>query len=607
MAATSSSPHRSPTTASPRRLIASGNVADRRPRGHERLFRRDRHHRRFRRWLRQRAARRDRRQDLFRGRKRRAAKAASSPPSTMASTRPASPARSSRTRRRSGASRRSKIIWNGKAKTVRFENSPLRVLRPPARQLAGLRDRRPDGEAQDRGFLFPGISSKSELGFGLAVPYYFALSPTYDLTVDRHRLHQAGLPRRGRMAPALQQWRIQPKHRRHLPGRSRASSTSTQSIPDRRAIRTSCAAWWARRAASRSIHAGTSAGTSSSSPTRTSPTPMTFDGYNDYVHQSEVYLTGLGRPQLFRPERHAFRGPGRRSSTRTRLRRNDEQPWVLPSFDYSYTPDEPVFGGELNFDLNARVINRSELDDSPATIPRSMRTSSAASRALDSRLTAEAEWKRSFITDGGLVMTPLLGIPGRHDACQPVADSVAAINSMASDTACHTRQIGVLADIRSAYYRFMATAGLELRFPCCSPSTSASHVLEPMAQLFARAGRALMRTTRHPQRGRTEFRVRRNLAVRARQVLRLRPHRRRHARQYRAALLGQLRQWLDRQRLFGQSYHLAGENSFAAPDLVNAGAFSGLETDTSDLSAWSASPRRSAFRLRPAPARRADA
>ena len=35
--------------------------------------------------------------------------------------------------------------------------------------------------------------------------------------------------------------------------------------------------------------------------------------------------------------------------------------------------------------------------------------------------------------------------------------------------------------------------------------------------------------------------------------------------------------------LVGQSYHLAGENSFAAPDLVNAGAYSGLETDTSDF------------------------
>ena len=45
--------------------------------------------------------------------------------------------------------------------------------------------------------------------------------------------------------------------------------------------------------------------------------------------------------------------------------------------------------------------------------------------------------------------------------------------------------------------------------------------------------------------------------------------------------------------LFGQSYQLAGENSFASPDLVNAGAFSGLETDTSDFVglAGFASPR----------------
>jgi LPS-assembly protein len=34
--------------------------------------------------------------------------------------------------------------------------------------------------------------------------------------------------------------------------------------------------------------------------------------------------------------------------------------------------------------------------------------------------------------------------------------------------------------------------------------------------------------------------------------------------------------------LFGQSYHLAGDNPFASPDLVAVGAYSGLETDTSD-------------------------
>src|SRR3546814_4855364 len=35
--------------------------------------------------------------------------------------------------------------------------------------------------------------------------------------------------------------------------------------------------------------------------------------------------------------------------------------------------------------------------------------------------------------------------------------------------------------------------------------------------------------------------------------------------------------------IFGQSYHIAGENSFAGDDLVYAGANSGLETDVSDF------------------------
>jgi LPS-assembly protein len=35
--------------------------------------------------------------------------------------------------------------------------------------------------------------------------------------------------------------------------------------------------------------------------------------------------------------------------------------------------------------------------------------------------------------------------------------------------------------------------------------------------------------------------------------------------------------------IFGQSYHIAGDNPFASPDLVNVGAYSGLETDRSDF------------------------
>src|SRR5690606_6314399 len=41
-------------------------------------------------------------------------------------------------------------------------------------------------------------------------------------------------------------------------------------------------------------------------------------------------------------------------------------------------------------------------------------------------------------------------------------------------------------DIRSAYYRSMATAGLEARWPILFSTTSSTHILEPTAQIFAR-------------------------------------------------------------------------------------------------------------------------
>ena len=50
----------------------------------------------------------------------------------------------------------------------------------------------------------------------------------------------------------------------------------------------------------------------------------------------------------------------------------------------------------------------------------------------------------------------------------------------------------------------------------------------------------IVEDARHSQRRRAELRLRRLVAVRARQVLRLRPHRGRHARQYRLPLFGAL-------------------------------------------------------------------
>ncbi len=111
-----------------------------------------------------------------------------------------------------------KIIWNGQEKVVRFERASFELFGMPIASIPFFEMADPTVKRKS-GFLFPSIFVKSDLGVGVGVPYYFALSPTYDLTVTGTRLHQARLPRRSRMAPEVQQWRIQSQDRRHQSGR----------------------------------------------------------------------------------------------------------------------------------------------------------------------------------------------------------------------------------------------------------------------------------------------------------------------------------------------------------------------------------------------------
>ena len=304
--------------------------------------------------------------------------------------------------------------------------------------------------------------------------------------------------------------------------------------------------------------------------------------YSAYIQRSQVYLVGLNDRNYFDLRAMHFQVQENTPDGFTAAR-NQEQPWVLPTFDYAYTPDQPVFGGELNFDVNSRVISRSRLDDALIVpVIRGLEDS-------NSRLTAEAEWKKSIITDGGLVITPMFDVRGDTTHENLSSSSVDAINNMAADlnglafSPEGNTYDGVVADIRSAYNRFMATAGLELRWPVLFSSVSSSHVLEPMAQVLARPDERFVGTLGMPNEDaqsfvfdaatlferdkfsgydRIEGGTRANIGLR---------------------YSGSYADGWSTNALFGQSYQLAGENSFASPDLVNAGAFSGLETQTSDF------------------------
>ena len=75
-----------------------------------------------------------------------------------------------------------KIVWDGRKHTVRFERPTLEFFGVPLAFLPFLEIADPTIKRKS-GFLLPSVSVKTELGVGVKVPYYFALSNSYDATL----------------------------------------------------------------------------------------------------------------------------------------------------------------------------------------------------------------------------------------------------------------------------------------------------------------------------------------------------------------------------------------------------------------------------------------
>jgi LPS-assembly protein len=468
-----------------------------------------------------------------------------------------------------------KIIWNGQKKTVRFEDSNFEFFGFPIAYLPAFEIADPTVKRKS-GFLFPSVSYNTELGAGVGIPYYFALSPTYDLTVKGNYFTKQGFlgeaEWRQRFNNGQYNLKIAGIHQQD-PGSFDANTVDSGPAGDPNKLRGMMGTKGQFAINSRWDFGWDIMLQSDKNFART----YKIDGFSDYVHRSEVYLTGLNDRNYFDLRGMKFQVQERLLDSDPRAR-NDEQPWVLPSFDYAYIPDTPLAGGQLSVNLNARALHRSNLDTADSLTNPGFFERVRGIEGESGRLTAEAEWKRSFVTDGGMVFTPLLAFQADGNFVNASSGSLAAINDMAANP-----DINTTADVRSSFFRSMATLGLEWRFPILFSSVGSSHVFEPMAQLFVRPNETYVGGLAVPNEDaqsfvfdastlferdkfsgydRIEGGTRANLGVR---------------------YSGSFENGWTTNGLFGQSYHLDGRNSFAEPDMVNVGANSGLETDTSDF------------------------
>jgi LPS-assembly protein len=290
---------------------------------------------------------------------------------------------------------------------------------------------------------------------------------------------------------------------------------------------------------------------------------------------SQLYLTGRGERSYFDARAMYFYGLSA-SDVQSQL------PIVAPVVDYRNRLANPLFGGELTYRANVTSLSRDSADFDPITQnafnsgqcdrltadPTVKTPTDCILRGFPgtySRASAEATWRRTFIDPYGEKWTPFVSM--RAD--------VAALSVKGETGVSNYLPTG-----DSSVGRFMPAVGLEYRYPFISVHSWGTQTIEPIAQLVVRPNETqigklpnedaqslifddsnLFSINKFSGWDRIEGGTRLNAGI-----------------QYTA----QINNAGSVNALFGQSYQLFGQNSFAIADSVNTGLTSGLAKPASD-------------------------
>lgn len=496
-----------------------------------------------------------------------------------------------------------KIIHNQEEQTVYYEDATFELFGLPIAYLPYFSH--PDPTVKQRsGFLKPTIIYDANLGYAAKIPYYFALAPDYDLTVAvttysiqgplgtfqwRQRFEKGGYEITGAGIHQLDpdEFLITSN------GVPALNQPVDSKVKDRGALRTSGlfeinSFWkWGWQ------------GTLMSDNTFL----RTYDLAGTLETRDHLFLTGQSARnwldarvvhyQIFADD-YQFN--------------NNAQPIIHPVVDYNYIFGDPVFGGELSFDANFLSLTRHDAEFAPINPfqPNVIPDPNNPSRFIinpdycpyvfannlnrlpgsahidrlianncqmvgtpgnSTRLIAEASWQRTFIDDAGQIFRPFASLRGDAYAVQ-VDDPF--LEGGFSTTPVLDR---FLPEGGNDYLRGMAALGVEYRYPILVSDDWGYQVFEPIAQVVARPDAQyndsipnndslsfvfddtnLFKIDKFSGYDQMDGGTRANVGIK-----------------YAAHFAN----GMTAGAVFGQSYHLAGENPYPTG--------SGLETDRSDF------------------------
>jgi LPS-assembly protein len=472
-----------------------------------------------------------------------------------------------------------RIIHDSGEKMIYFEDARVEFFGTPLMYLPFMSAPDPS-VTRKSGFLFPNITYGTTYGAGVEIPYFWALAPNYDLTMSTMVTSKEGELFQGVWRQRLLDGSYSIKAAGifqqdpgYFAGRDGPDSPTANVF--RGAIQTAGQfaindkwvwGWTGLLITDTQFLYDYSLGQFLGS----------FDPFHTGVATegvSQVYLTGAGDRSYFDIRSiyyYGFSGKDIQS----------EIPVIHPVLDYSNVLAQPVMGGELSYKFNLTSLTRQQAEFDAITQsaaandlcasqnPAIVKASNCLLRGIPGTYTrgsGEVDWRSTFVTDNGQMITPFFGVRG--DVAQLDIRNQPGVSNFINP---NESEVG----------RAMPDVGVEYRYPFVDAEPWGTQTIEPIAQIILRPNETqigkfpnedaqsvvfsdsnLFSIDKFSGWDRVEGGGRVNAGV-----------------DYTA----QVNKAGYFNVLFGQSYQLYGLNSYSAADLTNTGLESGLNKNVSD-------------------------
>ncbi len=489
-----------------------------------------------------------------------------------------------------------RVISNQKEQTIYFEDATVEFFGLPVAYLPYFWT--PDSTVKRKsGFLNPNFYYNKRVGTGISTPYYFALSPFYDITytptfitpqgIHNDVLFRHSLPNGSYDVRLTGIFQFDPDQvgLGENPANSPLPAKQYGPDPGAKDFRGSVQ----------------SKGKFLITDKWSVGWDVAFDSDAKYLKDygyadlgkteqiSTVYLQGKGERSFF--DAHSYYFQTLVDLNTDNRERQGIQPIVAPVVDYNTAMADKYFGGEFRIDSNLTQITREE--QLSYQVPSTGKYITPGFAGDYTRLSLQGSWRKTY-TDGiGQRFTPFaslrgdiyrFGVGGGFAQLDPIEAGTPGnpISDATTPIAISTVIPSLLANEGDVRFRGMPTAGFDYRYPFVATTGTITHLFEPIAQIVVRPNETsigeipnedahslvyddtnLFEADKFSGYDRLEGGTRLNAGA-----------------QYTI----QDTSGFKASALFGQSFQIAGLNSFSqgALDINGTGLDSGLQNDDSD-------------------------